>query len=62
MAPGGLGILLALGLAAVVLGFWGAYRWRKPWDTGGALLALLGLGGALIATLLIYVPNFFKSP
>jgi hypothetical protein len=57
-----LGILLALGLAAVALGFWGAYRWKKPWDTGGALLALLGLGGALLAALLFHVPDFFRSP
>ncbi len=62
MAPMGLGILLALGLAAVALGFWGAYRWKKPWDAGGAFLALLGLCGAVLATLLFQVPNFFKSP
>jgi hypothetical protein len=58
----GLWVLLILGLISVGLGLWGAYGWRKPWDVAGALLALLGLAGGIIATLLLNVPNFFRSP
>jgi hypothetical protein len=55
----GLWVLLILGLISVGLGFGGAYGWRKPWDIAGALLALLGLGVALISVLLLHLPNFF---
>lgn len=59
--PACLWIILGTGLLSMVLGFWGAYHWKKPWDAAGALWALLGLAGAIIATLLLHVPGFFKS-
>jgi hypothetical protein len=58
--PNLLWIMLIIGVVSIAFGLRGAYHWRKPWDAAGALWALLGLVGAIIATLLLHVPGFFK--
>jgi len=62
ISPPWLWAILAASIFSMGIGIWGAYRWRKPWDGAGALWALLGLAGGVIATLLLHVPSFFRSP
>ncbi|MGH7774490.1 MAG: prepilin peptidase [Candidatus Binatia bacterium] len=50
-----------LGVVGVGYGLWASSRLRPPYDTLGAVLALLGLGTALAATLALIVPGFFAG-
>lgn len=54
-------LILAAGLAAVIWGLPAAHRFKPPFDTAAALVALLGLIAALLGTLLIAVPGFFNG-
>lgn len=55
-------IPLALaGIAAVIWGLPAAHRLRPPFDVAAALAVLLGVIAAIIGTLLIFIPNFFRS-
>ncbi|HTG80383.1 MAG TPA: hypothetical protein VL949_00440 [Geobacteraceae bacterium] len=53
--------MIIAGLAAVAWGLPAAHRLRPPWDTLAAIAVLFGLVIALLGTLLLIVPDFFKG-
>jgi hypothetical protein len=53
-------ITILIGLLILFWGFWAAFEAKKPWNLVGAISAPVGLITALIGTLLLFVPNFFK--
>jgi hypothetical protein len=53
--------MIAAGLGAVVWGLPAAHRLQKPWDIPAALAVLAGVITALLGTLLLTVPGFFKG-
>jgi hypothetical protein len=53
--------MIAVGLGAVVWGLPAAHRLQKPWDSLAALVVLAGVITALMGTLLLMVPGFFKG-
>ena len=53
--------MIAVGLGAVVWGLPAAQRLQKPWDALAALAVLTGVITALMGTLLLTVPGFFKG-
>jgi len=53
--------MIAVGLGAAVWGLPAAHRLQKPWDSLAALAVLAGVITALMGTLLLMVPGFFKG-
>jgi len=53
--------MIVAGLGSVVWGLPAAHRLQKPWDALAALAVLAGLTSALMGTLLVVVPGFFKG-
>jgi hypothetical protein len=53
--------MIAAGLGAVVWGLPAAHRLTRPWDVLAALAVLAGVIMALMGTLLVTVPGFFKG-
>ena len=53
--------MIAAGLGAVVWGLPAAHRLPRPWDIPAALAVLAGVIAALMGTLLLTVPGFFKG-
>ena len=54
-------ILVALGLGMLAWGLPASYRLPRPWHILAALCALAGAVATMLGTLLVTVPNFFKS-
>ncbi|MBN2385106.1 hypothetical protein JXQ70_19705 [bacterium] len=53
-------LAIVLGISALFWGVWAGFEARKPLNIIGACLAPLGLIMALLAVLLLCVPNFFS--
>ena len=53
--------MIIAGLAAVAWGLPAAHRLRSPWDTLAAVAVLSGVVLALLGTLLLTVPDFFRG-
>jgi len=53
--------LIVVGLIAMGWGFPAAHRLRRPLDSVAALVVLAGLCSALLGTLLVAVPGFFRG-
>ena len=53
--------MIGCGLGAVVWGLPAAHRLPRPWDIAAALAVLAGVITALLGTLLLTVPGFFKG-
>ena len=54
-------LLVFAGLALLGWGFPDAYRLPRPWRLLAALATVVGVVAVIIGTLLVVVPNFFKS-
>ncbi|OGL42673.1 MAG: hypothetical protein A2161_06935 [Candidatus Schekmanbacteria bacterium RBG_13_48_7] len=54
-------LMLAAGLIILPAGFYANYETKKPWNIIGGIFSLIGLCLAILGTLLICVPNFFKG-
>jgi hypothetical protein len=48
------------GIILLFWGFWATYEAKKPWSAIGAICAIIGLITALLGTLLLFVPGFFR--
>ena len=53
--------MIVAGIAAVAWGLPAAHRWKRPYDVLAALLVLAGVAAALLGTLLVVVPDFFRG-
>jgi hypothetical protein len=53
-------ITIGIGLVFLFWGFWAAFEAKKPWNIIGSIVAPIALITALIGTLLLCVPDFFK--
>ncbi|HEX5773698.1 MAG TPA: hypothetical protein VFY07_05190 [Geomobilimonas sp.] len=53
--------LIVVGLIAMGWGFPAAHRLPRPLDSVAALVVLAGLCSALLGTLLVAVPGFFRG-
>lgn len=53
-------LMIPAGLLGLGWGFWAAHNARKPLDIVGSLVILAGFAVALIGTLLVCVPDFFR--
>jgi hypothetical protein len=53
--------MIVAGIGAVAWGLPAAHRLKKPWDVAAALVVLAGVVLALLGTLLVTVPGFFKG-
>lgn len=54
-------IMVVVGLVAIGWGLPAAHRMKFPFDIVAALVALAGLVAALLGSLLLAVPGFFKG-
>lgn len=53
-------ITITIGIVLLFWGFYAAFEARKPWNAIGSIIAPVGLITALLGTLLLCVPDFFK--
>ncbi len=52
-------MLISFGMLLMVLGFWGSFRFPKPYDTLVAWSAPIGLLVTLTGIVLLIIPDFF---
>jgi hypothetical protein len=52
-------LLILLGMALIIAGFWGSTQLRKPYDALIAWCAPVGLLVVLAGVVMLIIPNFF---
>ena len=54
-------LMIVGGISILVVGFWGTFNTKAPWNTLASISLPIGLVTALMGVLLLCVPNFFKG-